>query len=210
MQLFPNLAVQGLQHIRMTYLFRIVLFLAIVSPCAIRADDSGDHPQQAPEEIPDFSHLDEYIYVPKTTLNMGFRYIVTGPKTTFSGQGVIPAPEDPGTSNVPNVSHTYHDGTVAPDTRTVTVDDGNGGTSTQAIPSDGKTNSWSYTDPSQLTPDGYMTFHTYSAVTSDAALHTTNGDANAGIELVATREMGSLGKHLKWNLTAGFSITDVR
>jgi hypothetical protein len=194
----------------MSHFPRIVVALAVLSCCAIRADDSSDHPQQPPEEIPDFSHLDEYIYVPKTTLNLGFRFIVVGPKTTFSGQGVIPAPEDPGSSTVANVSHTYHDGTVNPDARTVTVDDGNGGTSTQSVPSDGKTNSWSYTNQSQLTSDGDIAFHTYSAVTNDTLFHTANGDANAGIELVATREMGKLGKHLQWNLTAGFSITDVR
>ena len=210
MQLFPSLGVPRGQTIRMTHLPRIVLVLAILSCCAVRADDSGAPPQQPPEEIPDFSHLDEYIYVPKTTLNLGFRYIVSGPKTTFSGQGLIPAPEDPGSPNVANVSHTYHDGAVNPDRRTVTVDDGNGGTSTQAVPSDGKTNSWSYQNASQVTPDGNLAFHTYSALTADTLFHTTKGDANAGIELVATREMGKLGRHLQWNVTAGFSITDIR
>ena len=42
-----------------------------------------------------FSNLDEYIYEPKSTVRFGFRY-VSGAKTSFSGQGRIPSPEDPG------------------------------------------------------------------------------------------------------------------
>ena len=46
-----------------------------------------------PVDIPDFSNLDEYIYEPKSTVRFGFRYI-SGAKTSFSGQGRIPSPED--------------------------------------------------------------------------------------------------------------------
>ena len=112
MQLFPYLAVSGTQTFRMTHFSRLALCLAILPLCALRADE--DKPQ-APEDIPDFSHLDEYIYVPRTTLNIGFRFILTGPKTTFWGTGVIPAPENSQDATTPNISRTYHDGNIQPD-----------------------------------------------------------------------------------------------
>jgi len=195
----------------MTHLPRIVLCLAILSLASfVRADDQDSQSQQAPEEIPDFNHLDDYIYVPKTTLNLGFRFLFTGPKTSFSGQGVIPSLENPGDSTVANVSHTYHDGAVNPDARQISVGDGNGGTSIVTVPSDGKTNSWGYNNASQITSDGNLNMHTYSAAINDSAFHSKNGDSSAGVELIASREMGNLGKHLQWNLTAGFSVTDIR
>jgi hypothetical protein len=190
---------------------RTALCLAMLPLCALRlrADDSGDHPQ-APEEIPDFSTLDEYTYVPKTTLNMGFRFIFTGPKTSFWGRGTLPAPEMVSSANVANIARTYHDGTVSSDGRTVSVDDGNGGATSVSVPSDGKTNTWSYVNQSQIGPDGNMNFHVYSATISDPTAHNRSGVANNGVELVAARDMGSVGKHLTWSITAGFSITDIR
>jgi hypothetical protein len=188
---------------------RFAFCLAILPLCALRADDSGDHPQ-APEEIPDFSALDEYTYIPRTTLNMGFRFIFTGPKTSFWGRGTLPSPENSGSANVANVAHTYHDGSVSPDGRTVTVDDGNGGSTAISVPSDGKTNTWSYVSSSQIGPDGNMNFHTYSAAISDPTARNKSGVANNGVELVASHEMGKLGKRLTWAITGGFSITDIR
>jgi len=188
---------------------RFAFCLAILATCAVRADDSGDHPQP-PEEIPDFSNLDEYTYVPRTTLNMGFRFIFTGPKTSFWGYGTLPSPENIGPANVANIALTYHDGTVSPDGRTVSISDGNGGSTSVSVPSDGKTNTWSYVNASQIGPDGNINFHYYSATISDPTAHDRSGVANNGVELTGYRELGKLGKHFTWGLTAGFSITDIR
>jgi hypothetical protein len=141
---------------------------------------------------------------------MGFRFIFTGPKTSFWGQGVLPAPEQVQSANVANIARTYHDGTVSPDGRTVSVDDGNGGSTSVSVPSDGKTNTWSYVNQSQIGPDGNMNFHVYSAAISDPTAHNRSGVANNGVELVAAHDMGNVGKHFAWSLTAGFSITDIR
>jgi len=210
MQHFRGFAVEVPILYSMMKSLRVAFCVALLSVCGLKADDSGQKPQQPPEEIPDFNNLDEYVYVPKTTLNMGFRFIFTGPKTTFWGNSSIPAPENPSVSGVANISHTYHDGTVNSDSRTISVDDGNGGVTTIPVPSDGKTNTWSYVSTNQITPDDYMTFHTYSAQVADPTSHDRSGVANAGVELAASREMGKLGKRFSWNITAGFSITDIR
>src|SRR5678815_4773944 len=59
-----------------------------------------------PVEIPDFSNLDEYIYEPKSTVRFGFRHL-SGAKTSFSGQGRIPSPEDPGAATGANLRRVY-------------------------------------------------------------------------------------------------------
>ena len=118
--------------------FRIVLVLPPLLSCAVFAQPDAD-------AIPDFSSLDEYFYLPKTTLSFGFRAL-SGAKTSFSGHGSIAAPESPDYSLAANISRTYHDGLVSPDGRSTTVDNGDGTTTSTLIASDGKTNTWSFTD----------------------------------------------------------------
>ena len=185
------------------------LFFAI---CVAHAADDDDKQAQPPEEIPDFSNLDEYIYVPKTTVNLGTRFL-SGPKTSFFGHGSIPSPEDPGSDpTIANIDRTYHDGRVDPDGRTVTIDNGNGTITTVPVASDGKTDTWSFDSQSQVTSDGYMQFHTYSGEVTDNTTFNHTGDSNMGIELVANHEMGTLGKKKKitWSMVGGFSINDLR
>jgi hypothetical protein len=206
----------------MRYL-RLALCVACLPFAGLRAadDDSSDQKQQ-PEEIPNFNQLDEYVYVPKSTLSLGERFLLRGPKVTFAGQGSNPSTVDPGSDpTVPNISRTYIDGTVSPDTRSVPVTSGLGGTISVPIASDGRTNTWSYEnsgtvtlnyglDGTQLQPNGDIAFHTYSAEVTDTGSHEVSGDANAGVELILDRDMGKVGKHFKWSLTAGFSISDIR
>jgi hypothetical protein len=170
---------------------------------------AADEEKQQPEEIPDFNHIDEYVYVPKSTLSLGSRFFFKGPKVAYAGQGSNPSPQDPGTSNVPNVSHTYIDGTVSPDTRTVPVNNGVGETTSEPIASDGRTNTWSYDNASQLLPNGDMAFHTYSGEVTDTSSHPTTGTPGLGLELKMDRDMGKVGKKMKWAITAGLSIADI-
>lgn len=202
-------------------LLRFALCLACLPLVGLRAADEEE--KQAPDEIPNFNQLDEYVYVPKSTLSLGGRFLLRGPKVSYSGQGSIPSTVNPGddsTVAVPNISRTYIDGTVSPDSRTVPVNTGLGGTITVPIVSDGRTNSWSYDNSgtilwnygangNQLLPNGDIAFHTYSAEVTDTTTHEKAGDANAGVELILDRDMGKLGKHFKWSLTAGFSIADI-
>ncbi|HMD60514.1 MAG TPA: hypothetical protein VKG78_03735, partial [Opitutaceae bacterium] len=103
----------------------------------------------------------------------------------------------------------YFDGIVNPDTRSISVSTGIGGSTTIPIASDGRTNSWDYQYASQLQPTGNMTFNTYSGQVTDTDNHRTNAAPNLGIELLMDRDMGKLGKHLKWAITVGFSISDI-
>jgi hypothetical protein len=168
--------------------------------------------QQAPDEIPNFSQLDEFIYVPKTTLSLGSRFFLHGPKTTYSGQGINPSTVSPGddsTLSVPNIARTYIDGSVLPDGRQVPVAGGLGSTNSVPIASDGRTNSWSYDNASQLLPNGDIQFHTYSGEITDTSSHSVDGAPNSGVELTVDRDMGKIGKRIKWSISAGFSIGDI-
>ena len=191
------------------------LLLALCAAClpvaALRAADQEEQ-KPVPEEIPNFNQLDEYVYVPRSTLSIGTRLFLHGPKTTYSGQGVNPSTVNPGadsTIGIGNISRTYIDGTVEPDQRNVTQSGGLGSTVTVPISPDGRTNVWSYDSNSQLLPTGNIAFHTYSAEITDTADHQVNGAPNTGMELILDHDMGKLGKKLKWSLTLGFSIADI-
>jgi hypothetical protein len=171
-----------------------------------------------PVEIPDFSNLDEYIYEPKSAVTFGFRY-VSGAKTSFSGQGRIPSPEDPGAATGANLSRVYHDGAVQPDARVVPRLDSGGNpiidpnTGTQVfdpIAPDGRTNTWNYTDASQLSQLGYVAFHSYSAEVIDTAVRQRDSGSSAGMDIAVSRDMGKLfGTRMEWKLTGGMSINDI-
>ncbi|MGH7943967.1 MAG: hypothetical protein ACREH8_16675 [Opitutaceae bacterium] len=195
---------------------RLALF-AFVSTAGLAC--AQDEERRAPPvEIPDFSNLDEYIYEPKSTVRFGFRYI-SGAKTSFSGQGRIPSPEDPGTATGANQLRVYHDGSVRPDARVVPRLDNSGNpiidpqTNSPAfdpITPDGRTNTWNYTDPSQLARPGFVAFQTYSADVIDEAVRQKESGSSAGMDLAVSRDMGKLfGTRLAWNLTAGMSINDI-
>jgi hypothetical protein len=188
----------------------LALCVACLPVAGLRAADEEQKP--VPEEIPNFSQLDEYIYVPKSTLSLGTRFFLRGPKTSYQGQGVNPSVVNPGddsTVGVPNISRTYIDGTISPDQRTVTINAGLGGEQQVPISPDGRTNTWSYDNQSQILMNGNIAFHTYASEITDTAQHNVNGAPNAGLELILDRDMGKIGKKIKWSITAGFSIADI-
>jgi hypothetical protein len=188
----------------------VALCIACVPLKGLGADDDQESKGPVPEEIPDFSRLDEYVYVPKSTLSLGTRLFLKGPRTSYSGQGVLPSDVGPLTSwTVPNVSRTYDDGTVQPDARTIPEDAGSSASYTVLAPSDGRTNTWTYNNASQIQPNGDITFHTYSGMVTDTGLYNIDSKPNLGLELILDRDMGKIGKHLKWSITAGLSIADI-
>jgi hypothetical protein len=185
---------------------RLAISLSALSVCALRAQDEKQGPP--PVEIPDFSNLDEYIYVPKSMLHFGSRFI-SGPKSSFSGKGRISTGEDISVTTGTATGRSYHDGGVGLDSRTTTVDNGDGTSTSVPVPNDGKTNTWFYSDSRQLTSDGLMTFHTYSAQVLDSAARTKDISGTVGMELFVAYDMGKLGKYLEWSLLAGFSMNDL-
>jgi len=192
-------------------LLRIALCAACLPSAGLWAADEEQQKQQ-PEEIPDFNRIDEYTYVPKSTLSLASRYFINGPRVSYSGQGQIPSlvsAGDQSTVAVPNISRTYYDGMVGPDGRTISTTTGLGASQSAPISPDGKTNTWAYDFPSQVLPNGDMSFSVYSGVVTDTGTHTANGLPNLGVELLMDRDMGRIGKHLSWAITAGFSIADI-
>jgi hypothetical protein len=203
------MASNSFQYTSMRFLL-LALSIACLPVAGLRAADEEQKP--VPEEIPNFSQLDEYIYVPKSTLSLGARFFLRGPKTSYQGQGINPSAVDPGdqsTLNVPNISRTYIDGTISPDQRMVTINAGLGGQQEVPISPDGRTNTWGYVNQSQILTNGDIAFHTYASEITDTSQHNVNGAPNAGLELILDRDMGKIGKKIKWSITAGFSIADI-
>jgi len=191
---------------------RLALILLVFAPGALRADSNPDaqdqdQQQKPPTEIPDFSNLDEYVYVPKSQASFGYR-IISGVKAKFTGGATIFAPEAIPAFAGQNLNRTYHDGSVTEDTRTVITENGDGTAFSQAITPDGKTNNWSYTNSSQLTSDGYMQFHIYSAQVQSTEFD-ASGRTNVGMEVSTTHDYKDYGKHWSLKLFGGMSINDI-
>ena len=195
--------------------FRLALVMLVSALGLARAQDEQN--RQPPTEIPDFSNLDEYIYEPKSTLIVGMR-LLSGAKAQFSGRGTLSAPETPTYATTPNILRTYHDGSVSVDARggnrvdggnNPLVDSTSGGSTFDPIASDGKTNTWSYTDPTQLTSDGMLAFHTYSADINDATIHQKANSAS-GVDVAVSRDMGKFfGTRASWSLIVGMTMNDI-
>ena len=195
---------------------RLVLVIVAVK-CGV-AFAQEEERRAPPVEIPDFSNLDEYIYEPKSTVHFGFRYI-SGAKTSFSGKGRVLAPENPGDATGANHLRSYHDGSVQPDARVVARLDSSGNpiidpqTNSPVfdpIAPDGRTNTWNYTDASQLSTLGYVGFHTYSAEIVDGGSRDNKANSTSGMDLTVARDMGQLfGSRISWKLMAGMSINDI-
>jgi hypothetical protein len=185
-----------------------LLVFALLGSVALRAQDETEHPTAPPPENLTFL-TDEYIYIPKYKFSLGLR-AMTGAKTSFSGRGVVASTLDSiGAATGTGFARTYHDGSVSPDTRTVSTDDGNGGNVNVPIAPDGKTNNWTYVDPTQVTPTGNMAMHSYSADIVDSGPRTMDAKNAYGFEVVVAQDMGKIGTHFEWNLAAGFSLNDL-
>lgn len=194
---------------------RIALFAFVSALGVAYAQEERAGP---PTEIPDFSNLDEFTYEAKSTVTLGFRHL-SGAKTSFSGRGKISGTEDPGPATGANLARDYHNGKVQPDARTTSrldssgnlaIDPDTGAQVFDPIPPDGKTNTWSYSDARQITPDGFVAFSTYSADIIDTATRQSTAASTNGMELSVMRDMGKLfGSRFLWNLSAGMSVNDI-
>ena len=195
------------------------LALVIFASAAGIAHAQDEERKAPPVEIPDFSNLDEYIYEPKSTATLGMRRL-SGPKTSFSGQGKISAAQDSGPATGANLLRIYHDGSVKPDARVAArldnsgnpvVDPQSGSPVLDPIAPDGRTNTWNYSDSRQLETEGYVAFHSYSAEVVDAATRQKDSASSYGMELAVSRDMGALFRSRKmvWTITAGMSVNDL-
>lgn len=192
---------------------RLALCVACLPVAGLLAQQKDEDKGPVPEEIPNFNQLDEYVYVPRSTLSLGTRFFLRGPKTSYAGQGENPSLVNPGgdqtTAGVGNIARTYIDGTISPDQRTVTINAGLGGETQVPISPDGRTNTWGYINASQLLANGNIAFHTYASEITDTAAHGVTGAPNTGMELILDHDMGKIGKKMKWSFTVGFSVADI-
>jgi hypothetical protein len=176
------------------------VLLAVFAACAIRAQQGA----QEEELTTDFG-TDDYVYIPKLTLNIGVRTI-SGSKASFWGNGVIMSAQQFGATTGTDVVRFYHDGVVYPDFRSVTDANGNQG----SISPDGKTNHWAYSSLDQLTTDGFVAMHAYSAATADTSVRSRDPNNSYGLDLTITRDFGKLfNTRANWGIVGGVSINDL-
>jgi hypothetical protein len=165
--------------------FYLLAFLSLASFC--RAQNPED-------DIPNFD-LDDYFVEPKFSMTVGTRTL-SGSKVSFAGQGLVQSSQAISGEFDTDVVRTYHDGVVVRDQR-------EGAT-------DGKTNTWGYTDERQVVDDGAsIAFHTYKAEITDNTKRSNDPGMSLGTELVLSRDMGSIGKRLQWRLFAGVGINGI-
>ena len=196
--------------------FRLALVVFASALGLARAQEEQSH--QPPTEIPDFSNLDEYIYESKSTLIISTRRL-SGAKTQFYGTGKLAAPETATDATTINLLRAYHDGTVSSDARVAGRVDANGNPVIDSVSGaqyfdpiapDGKTNTWNYTSDTQVTSDGNLAFHTYSATINDPTIRNKQANSANGLDIAVSRDMGKLfGGRASWSLIAGVSINDL-
>ena len=150
--------------------------------------------QNPEDDIPNFN-FDDYFVEPKFSLSVGTRTL-NGTKSSFAGQGLVQSSQSISDEVSTDVVRSYHDGVVVRDQR-------DGAT-------DGKTNTWGYTDARQVLDDGAtMSFHTYKADITDSAMRSKDPGMSLGTELVVSRDMGNISKRLQWRLFAGVGINGI-
>jgi len=188
-----------------------LLALSLIATAVVHAQREEGHSTAPPPENLTFL-TDEYVHTPKCTFSFGMRSL-SGSKTSFSGRGqILPSSDTIYIGGLTGTSEdrSYHDGTVLVDARTITIDDGNGGTIAVPATPDGKTNTWSFLGTDQVTPDGNIAMHMYSADLADTGVRSKNGSNSIGIEMQVARDMGKLGTRFDWSLVGGMSLNDIR
>lgn len=72
----------------------------------------------------------------------------------------------------------------------------------------GVTRGWAYSNESQLTGDGRIAFHTYSASSQGGTAFKDTG-ASAGVEFQVNRMMGKMSGRTEWGITAGIALNGI-
>ncbi len=146
----------------------------------------------------DEDEMDAYPLVPSGNLvHFGLRF-VGGPKVSFGHLGIV-QPEDTVGDSLTVENRQYNDGYVFLDGRR----DRNG----NAV-NDGFSNSWNYTQTSQVTPGGDIALHSYRTNSTGAGIKAKSGSA-AGWEVRMGHSFGRIARKIDFSIVAGFSFSDV-
>jgi hypothetical protein len=182
------------------------LALAFVAPIFSSLYAQEGPPPEQYEPPPPVGMDVDYFAPPKQKLSVGFS-VLTGPKVSFSGSGIIPSGVNPGADST-TTTRTYNDGTISPDTRT----DAASGQPLQSIPAtaDGKTNTWSFTNAAQMdAANNGVDMHAYSATIDGNNPHSGRAASGTGFELTFDRDFGwHLGK-IKIDIIAGLGLNKI-
>jgi hypothetical protein len=189
------------------------LALAFVAPIfgSLYADDEGAPPEQYEPPPPVGMDVD-YLAPPKQKLSIGFR-VLSGPKVSYSGSGIIPFDTNPAVNA--NGDRIYDDGQISPDTR---IDAVGGAPLQQSSDADGRTNSWSDTNASQVDTttklsDGStaagVDMHTYSATDDGSNSGSGRAASGAGFELTFERDFGWHLGRVQFDLIGGIGMNKI-
>jgi hypothetical protein len=177
------------------------LALAFVAPIfgSLYAQDEGAAPEQY--EPPPPVGLDvDYLAPPKQKLSVGFR-VLTGPRVRYSGTGIIPSGVNP--SPDANGIRRYNDGFVDPDGRT-------DATTGAALPADGRTNTWSYSNATQVDPaNNGVDLHAYSGTINGINGGSGRASSGAGFELTFERDFGWHLGRVQFDLIGGLGMNKI-
>ena len=187
--------------------------------------------------VPAFGQEDEEADIPieylrplYNSLSFGVRARSTGPKVRFGNLGSIPRPPDPAAQA--NVNRQYDDGFVGSDASRAEEtgaimssdnlryrrDDRNNETGVAG--SDGiydfdrlayvagQTRNWGYGFDSQRISSTQVAMHMYGAE-SDGDSIEAQGGSEGGFDLQFSRDLGGLGKRMRWGFLFGTGLTDL-
>jgi hypothetical protein len=182
------------------------LALAFIAPVfgSLYADDEGSEPEQY--EPPPPKGMDvNFLAPPKQKLSVGFR-ILTGPRVSFSGSGIIPA-ADPAPDA--NGVRTYADGSISPDTRVDFNSQEPLATSPNPDPIS-RTNTWSFDDASQIDPkNNGVDMDTYSGAMSSNNSGSGRAGSGNGFELTFERDFGWHLGRVQFDLIGGLGLNKI-
>ena len=183
---------------------RLLALLLLSSATAMAQSATADEP--APSEMPSNLTFDTDLYFvePKLTLSFGARGL-SGTKSSFRGSGKLESSLD--VNGPAGTMRTYHDGAVGPDTRSNTIDNGDGTTTSEPIAPDGKTDNWRFDSDKQAVDPG-IAMHTYQAEILDTGPKNKDPGSTYGLEVSVARDMGKIFR-FDWNVIAGLSINDI-
>jgi hypothetical protein len=182
------------------------LALAFVAPIfgSLYADDEGGPPEQYEPPPPVGMDVD-YLAPPKQKLSIGFR-ILTGPKVSFSGSGIIPA-----ANPAPDVNgiRTYADGSISPDARTDAASAQLLANSPNPDPIS-RTNTWSFDNASQIDAAHQgVDMDTYGGTINGNNAGSGRAASGNGVELTFERDFGWHLGRVQFDLIGGLGLNKI-